>query len=288
MSGRHDLSRRNCSPIRPLLFVLCFFGCSTATMAQERYSANSLIAAFDKYSKASPKGTSITLADVVVESKKTKIVFKSSTNDKVICELASPLAEDNGILSGTILTVIGKVRGRGMLGNVTLDDCSLKKNEVVAEAAPVAAPEPLPVPVEVAPAPLATPVVPPVVAKATPAPVTVAAPSVSPRKPVSATPPVEMAKAVEVPDHDEGLMPKNLQLPLDMPEEPTQPVEEVSTSRRSSLVLFCSVGGFLLGVLIMSVVKRRAASGEPDNPVMPGTPETRRVALQALLARQKK
>jgi hypothetical protein len=98
-----------------------------------------------------------------------------------------------------------------------------------------------------------------------------------------------MAKAVEVPDHDEGLMPKNLQLPLDMPEQPSQPVAEVSTSRRSSLVnLFCGVGGFLLGVLILSVVKRKAASGEPDHPVMSGTSETRRVALEALLARQKK
>jgi len=46
---------------------------------QERtYSADSLMAAFEKGSKVSPKGTEIVFRDVVVESKKSKVIFKSS------------------------------------------------------------------------------------------------------------------------------------------------------------------------------------------------------------------
>jgi hypothetical protein len=279
--------------IRSFLLVLCLGGNSAAILAQERYSANSLMAAFDSFSNTSPKGTSIALTDVVVESKKTRIVFKSSKNGKVICELASPLSDN--IASGTSLTVVGKVRGRGMLGNVTLDDCSLKTSEAVAETPPVVLPETLPVRVEVAAAPLAQPVVPPiappVVAKAAPAVVPVGIPAVVPRKhvPEKETRPVEMARAVdEVPDHDEGLMPKNLQLPLHPVEPQFELTDETLSSHRTTSNVFYALGGFLVGMLVLVFVKRIATSQEDDEPEKPNTPEVRRVALEELLSRRKK
>src|SRR5215471_9016688 len=90
------------------------------------YSADSLMAAFDKGSKVSPKGTQITFRDVVVESEGERVTFKSSRNKRIICKLILSSEDRNRTPSvGSDVTVVGKVRGRGLLGNVTLDDCSL-------------------------------------------------------------------------------------------------------------------------------------------------------------------
>src|SRR5262249_46479238 len=107
-------------------FLFCTISLTLPAAAQEStYSADSLMAAFEKGSKVSPKGSEVVFRDVVVESKNSKVIFKSSHRDKVICELVSNKNHDKPPSVGSELTVTGKVRGRGLLGNVTLDYCSV-------------------------------------------------------------------------------------------------------------------------------------------------------------------
>ena len=107
--------------------LFCTMSLTLPAAAQERtYSADSLMAAFEKGSKVSPKGTEIVFRDVVVESKNSKVIFKSSRSHRVICELVPSNENHNKPPSvGRELTVTGRVRGRGLLGNVTLDYCSV-------------------------------------------------------------------------------------------------------------------------------------------------------------------
>jgi len=107
--------------------LFCTMSLTLPAAAQERtYSADSLMAAFEKGSKVSPKGTEIVFRDVVVERKNSKVIFKSSHSHKVICELVPSNENHNKPPSvGRELTVTGRVRGRGLLGNVTLDYCSV-------------------------------------------------------------------------------------------------------------------------------------------------------------------
>jgi hypothetical protein len=99
-----------------------------------------------------------------------------------------------------------------------------------------------------------------------------------------------MAKAAdEVPDHDEGLMPKNLQLPLHPVEQQAQPPEEAPSPHRSPFVnLAYALGGFLAGILVLLSVKKVTGPREEKDQEAPNTPEVRRVALEELLARRKK
>jgi len=128
--------------------LFCTMSLTLPAAAQERtYSADSLMAAFEKGSKVSPKGTEIVFRDVVVESKNSKVIFKSPHSHKVICELVPSNENHNKPPSvGRELTVTGRVRGRGLLGNVTLDHCSV----ALVAGSPAAAD---PVPQEAASAP---------------------------------------------------------------------------------------------------------------------------------------
>src|SRR5881628_2454057 len=106
--------------------LFCTISLTLPAAAQEStYSADSLMSAFEKGSKGSPKGSEIVFRDVVVENRNSKVIFKSSHRDKVICELASNKNHNKPPSVGSELTVTGKVRGRGLLGNVTLDYCSV-------------------------------------------------------------------------------------------------------------------------------------------------------------------
>jgi hypothetical protein len=127
-----------------VLFIFCLVSLSHVTLAGETaYSADALMAAFKKGSHTSLKGTEITFTGVVAEIKKSKVIFKSSDNDKVICELVSYAGNGNEEhLVGSALTVVGKVRGRGILGNVTLDQCHLALLDVVSKEPPTAEPSP--------------------------------------------------------------------------------------------------------------------------------------------------
>src|SRR5262245_59816084 len=134
-----------------LLAAAWLISFSSPTIEQQ-YSADSLIGVFIRDAKSPVKGTTITFTDVVVEARVDRVVFLSSGNDKLICELRAPIAKSGGIVvPGSPLTVVGKVRGRGGLGNVTLDDCSVVVPAAVA-IEPLSAPstdvipEPAPVP----------------------------------------------------------------------------------------------------------------------------------------------
>src|SRR5689334_11870265 len=80
---------------------------------EQQYSADSLIGSFTRDGKSPVKGMSITFTDVVVETRVDRIVFRSSGNDKVICELLGPIKKNGGVAAGSALTVTGWVRGRG-------------------------------------------------------------------------------------------------------------------------------------------------------------------------------
>jgi len=110
-----------------------------ATAQESTYSADSLMAAFERGPKASPKGAEISLRGVVAENKNSKLIFWSSLSNRVICELAASAAPQSNLPAvGSLVTVMGKVRGRGLLGNVTLDNCSLALSEAsTAPAEPV-------------------------------------------------------------------------------------------------------------------------------------------------------
>jgi hypothetical protein len=118
----------------PLLFGIMTLALR-ATGQESVYSADSLMDSFEEGSKVSPKGTQITFRDVVVESEDDKVTFKSSHNKRAICKLV-PSSEHHKKLPsvGSDVTVIGKVRGRGLPGNVTLDNCTVAPlNAVVAD-----------------------------------------------------------------------------------------------------------------------------------------------------------
>jgi hypothetical protein len=118
------------SKTRKILGALSLFGMMSsilrATGQESIYSADSLMATFENGSRVSLKGTQITFRDVVVESEDAKATFKSSRNKRVICKLVASTGNPNKRpLVGSEITVIGKIRGRGLLGNVTLDNCSV-------------------------------------------------------------------------------------------------------------------------------------------------------------------
>lgn len=112
--------------VTPVLSLLCLISFSLATLGQQTpYTADSLMAAFNSAPQNSPKGAQITFTGVIAEIRPSSVIFKSSGNDRVICELVSSgRNHTEGHAVGSSLTVTGKVRGRGALGNVTLDQCS--------------------------------------------------------------------------------------------------------------------------------------------------------------------
>jgi len=108
--------------------ALCWLvGVALTAKAQElTYSANSLIATFDRASHISLKGTEVFVYDVVAETKISKVIYKNPQGGKVICELGASAQHDQQPAVGSALRVKGRVRGRGLLGNVTLDDCKIE------------------------------------------------------------------------------------------------------------------------------------------------------------------
>jgi hypothetical protein len=273
-----------------LLFVLlALFWFSTVIAAQEHYSPDSLMAAFGKDSKSSPKGSPITLSGVVVESRKTRVVFKSSSNDKVICELVAPVVDSStGPAVGAVSTVLGRVRGRGSLGNVTLDDCSIMTIPKVTETAPLALPEIPPVLQDI---PQLPSVVQPVQSKQPEVRETRTAvvEKALPTKPAlthAEKPTTAVASAIPV------------EYPVaSKPESPVpveQPLKSAAGVPRSSATCVCNLSyafiGFLVGLAFLSCVKLVPVITRPNtnNDDARRTPEMRRVALERLLLKQKK
>ena len=67
------------------VFAVCLISFSLVVLGQgTSYSTDSLMSTFSKGSHVSLKGAEITVTGVVAEIKKSKVVFRSLGNDKVI------------------------------------------------------------------------------------------------------------------------------------------------------------------------------------------------------------
>jgi hypothetical protein len=249
-----------------------------ATAQDTSFSTESLMAAFSKGSPSSLKGSEVTVTGVVAEIKKSRVVFKSVGNDKVICELVSSIAIE-GHPIGSSLTVVGRVRGRGMLGNVTLDQCNLASSNLAStepatiESLPEPPEEPVtkveePAPAIVADAPSASPALP-----APPAQPPKTLPVVAPNKVVADNELVESNSAVTT------------------SEQPHKVVQENSNSFNFfSAGVFRATIAVLLGIgALLALVKfGPAIRAGLRPPSFPTTDKARRAALEALLAKDKK
>ena len=248
---------------------------AAAGLAQEPYSADSLMAAFEKTSQSSLKGVEITFSGVVTEATSSRVMFKSSRNDRVICELVATMRQGNpNTLIGSPLTVVGKVRGRGMLGNVTLDQCRVYKpvDVAVTESAVVEHVE------EAAEPAVATTETP-----ESTAPVADAVSATSPPTPA----PVKVIKTVAV-------APKPLVLSDEAaqrtPEE-TIPIPATDSKSANSywqgvihtlLAIGIGIGGVFVLVRVQKAIVLRRTTRD-----LPTTPEMRRAALEQLLLAKK-
>jgi len=270
-----------------------------AAFAEEdtTYSADSLMAAFKDRREASIKGSQIKFTGVIAEIKKSSVVFKSSGNDKVVCELSSSGSNwTGGHPVGSPLTVVGKVRGRGLLGNVTLDQCGLASTEtsiqpVGAELSQVLA-EAVARPAEEETEPVT---VADNISFPSAAPVTVAdnistrsaTPPAPARKPLSTAAPITESvsrDAVIAPDHA-----------ITTPEPAAEKVPKDSTSHQTysrgySRGIFRAFVAVLLGIgTVLAFLKLRPiilTGFRP--PTFATTDAARRAALEALLTKQKK
>jgi len=263
----------------PFVFVVCLISLSLVALGQDTsYSTDSLMAAFSKGSQVSLKGAEITVTGVVAEIKKSKVVFKSLGNDKVICELVSSIAIE-GHAVGSSLTVVGKVRGRGVLGNVTLDQCNLASSNIAPTEPATIGPSVEPSEQPIAEAEETTP---PVIADEVPT------------KSSLPTGPAQAPKTVPVAAPKEAVSPEQ-HVPsnqsITTPEQPNEVVQENSHSLKTvSRSVFRATVAVLLGVgAVLAFVKLRPAIvAGLRPPTFPTTDAMRRAALEALLLKEKK
>jgi hypothetical protein len=214
--------------------------------------------------------------------------FRSSTNAKVICELVSSTDVRNGGFSlGSRLTVVGKVRGRGILGNVTLDECSLAPslfagNEPRPVAAEPAHEEPKE-PEHHAEEPIGQPVEIPIAEAPT---------ADAPTRPVS-TRPTSPVRSVLPTKTVANTVPPT-ERPSSQPAQPLPATSECeprsSASARLPSALHAFAGllvGFGAHFMLVRFRPRRAYAIRPSAGGVT-TEEARRAALEALLLGQKK
>jgi hypothetical protein len=251
--------------------LLCLLALTVPATAQEAtYSADSLMSAFDK--GASLKGTAVTVHDVVMDNKNSRVTFRSSDLSRVICELDPATA--NRIKQpavGSNVTVSGKVRGRGLLGNVTLDNCSLLTHEekTVVPAEPAAQA------ITVAPPEIVSETLPPVLSP-------VEQPVEQPYEPARAVLAPSKAKAVSpavnaVKKKDAVAPPKLAQFDIPPKENPTSR-PGVPYGFYALLVL-----GGAIASSILSRLAAAARSTQFSRPALQNTAQIRQAALEQLL-----
>jgi hypothetical protein len=253
--------------------VLCLLGLALVATAQETtYSANSLMAAFDKGAKV--KGAEITFRDVVVDNKNSKVTFRSSEATRVICEL-NPVSANHSKQPavGSIATVTGKVRGRGLLGNVTLDNCSVAVPEEAAVVAPIV---PEPEPQEVAPTP------PEVISETLPT--TTASTNEQAQEPAKPVAIPAKTKPAAAPRKDAAAPAPRLAQMEEPPQRGSIPKPGLPYGVYALLVLGGAVGSSILSRLFSRV--RSVQFSRPST--VHNTPEIRQAALQALLSKESK
>jgi hypothetical protein len=127
-----DCQVRSKTILAAFLLLLARFAV-TAAAQDSPYSADSLMATFERGSKVSLKGTEISFRDVVTEYRDSKVIFKSTISGRVICDIVPTSRNlETKVVIGSPFQVTGKVRGRGLLGNVTLDNCNVAAVNKVA------------------------------------------------------------------------------------------------------------------------------------------------------------
>jgi len=260
----------------------------TAAAQDSSYSADSLIATFKNGSQSPLKGTEIRLSDLVVEVRKSSVIFRSSERDRVICELVSPIANLGQVPFGRPLTVVGKVRGRGLLGNVTLDQCSFAQPAAVAGNEKIAVDTPqqvaeLPMqPTELpAPLPLET------AAVLAQAPVSAAVPATmkSPALVQPATTAAAASPVAIVADNRLGAVNPAPQ-GVEQPQAISQCAEPPTGIPYGSHLLVALFAG--IGTLTLSKLRLTASSSRIRTSPGASSDDVRRAALEALLSKQKK
>ncbi len=282
-----------------MFFALVWFASDSFIAAAQEipFSADSLMEAFKKGSQVSLKGTEIRFKGVISEIKGSRVIFKSSANDNVFCELAAPLtSKDDPHPVGSPLTVIGRVRGRGFLGNVTLDQCSVVPSVVVSNQPVI-----VELPSDVLPQPAlrpAEPAQPPEpVLETTDSGVPLPGASVSAPKHLNPAGATHAVPAVIAPAADETLSPVEPERPVESTganTQPlrTQPIREASNSSqvylRGFFDGFVAVAVILVALLAMVKFGPAIVSRLRTSPATPNTEKTRRAALEALLLGQKK
>jgi len=268
-------------------------GCGVIAGGQDKtYSADSLLATFQKGSPISLKGSEIKFVGVIAEVKKSRVVFKSSGDDKITCELVTPIGASKDVpVVGGSLTVVGKVRGRGMMGNVTLDPCV----RTLADIAPAPAPPP-----PVIPEPVPEKTEPEVVVEPTPEP---AAELPAPEPPNNTQTPALAAAApirkvrtprTQLPAAEHVVETAALDQPK-QPDAPAPPPAQVETSvprtigSTSYLPLFVATAiGVGVGALLVFMRMRPVTSPAFRSASAPTPEDERRAALEALLLGKKK
>lgn len=280
--------------VRICLFLVCSAGFKGIAFGEETsYSADSLMATFKKGSTVSVKGTEITLTGVVAEIKKSSLIFKSSENDKVVCDLDTPFVGSVAPVVGKPFTVVGKVKGRGMLGNVTLERCGTPATALASTAISAVA-EPVHETV-VEPAPLTElPINQPVEPSAAERKPSTATPAVATRAPtIPATHPVITSFADANPV-DTALpvrpdIPTVTQTPAPIEEQPQSPAPRQASSLSPGLLrvlAFAMVA--ILGIIALLKVGSIFAARMRPKTNLTVTEKVRRDALEALLAADKK
>jgi hypothetical protein len=284
MALRHPHSRTersNATTWRLFFIIVCIVSFSFDALSQDtQFSADSLMAAFDKNPQSSLRGSQITLTGVIAEIKKSSVVFRSSRNDKVICELVS--SSGNGLEGhrlGSPLTVVGKVRGRGVLGNITLDQCKAVVTEIASnEPAPVELP---PEPTEQH-EPATTEVLetaPVLIANAVPK--------------ISGTPVEPVPRALfRVDAPNEPISSNKVEEPNGTTATSVQRSEVAHKDSNSFQIDSCAVyQGLVLAFVgigaLVSAVKLRGRIASRRTPSQPTTEAARRAAIAALLSKQK-
>jgi hypothetical protein len=251
----------------------------TAKAQEPTYSAESLIATFEKGSRISLKGTEVFVRDVVAETRLSRVIFKTSQSDQVICELGPPAMaaqHDKQAAVGSELRVKGRVRGRGLLGNVTLDDCDVAPIDVApideSTAVPYTVPQELAIAepdviseTEETQPPASVPDRPPSISKQ------FATPPDAPRRTLVPGP-VEQAPSVPAPDDHSEISSR--------PSSDSQ--RPVPYGFYALLVLSGAIGSLILSKLLIPAMR----VSRP--PVHENTPEGRQAALQALLLKNEK